>query len=262
LKVGYAYTDAEKEEIKFPTEHKKLYVQIRKGVSPSSKIAHSSDISRFVIFVARYAKGRSKNNADVSYRGLVKYRATMIFWARRSHSTRELPQIPGATLYNQITEAMRKAAQQYRLSLVGDVNRTQVGLAELRQLIDMDMVSTPSIEVAEGHHLAWCIIGRVCSVRPGSIAPSRLGGKTEKKLFLTWRDIVLTRGDKKGNFRVEITFRSLKTTLEDPDTALNTNKRQEFFNVTSCLLRPLKISYSRYRTVYLSSLSDVAYLRE
>jgi hypothetical protein len=90
----------------------------------------------------------------------------------------------------------------------------------------MDMVSTPSIEVAEGHHLAWCI-GRVCSVRPGSIAPSRLGGKTEKKLFLTWRDIVLTRGDKKGNCRVEITFRSLKTTLEDPDTALNTNKRQE-----------------------------------
>jgi hypothetical protein len=79
---------------------------------------------------------------------------------------------------------MRKAAQQYRLSLVGDVNRTQVGLAELRQLIDMDMVSTPSIEVAEGHHLAWCI-GRVCSARPGSIAPSRLGGKTEKKLFLT-----------------------------------------------------------------------------
>jgi hypothetical protein len=61
LKVGYAYADAEKEEIKFPTEHKKLYVQIRKRVSPSSKIAHSSDISRFVIFVARYAKGRSKS---------------------------------------------------------------------------------------------------------------------------------------------------------------------------------------------------------
>ena len=30
LKVGYAYTDTEKEEIKFPTEHKKFYVQIRK----------------------------------------------------------------------------------------------------------------------------------------------------------------------------------------------------------------------------------------
>ncbi|KAL0470454.1 hypothetical protein QR685DRAFT_571571 [Neurospora intermedia] len=43
-----------------------------------------------------------------------------------------------------------------------------VGLPELRMLIDHDILHTGSQEVAEVHHLAWAL-GRICALRPGSI---------------------------------------------------------------------------------------------
>ena len=170
------------------------------------------------MFIALRAKGRAKESVRISYRTLVGYRTAMIFWARRSHSLRELPAIPPSTLFNKLTEAIRHAAAHYGLTVTGPINRTHVGLAELRQMIDFDTINTPSIEVAEGHQLAWCI-ARVCSIRPGSIGPSK-SSKNEKKLFLSWRDITLTRGAQKGQFEATIVFRSLKTNRADPESAL------------------------------------------
>lgn len=172
---------------------------------------------RFLIFAARYAKGRSLKTAHISYRGLVKYRASMTFWVKRSYATRELPMPPAHTLYNQLTEAMRAAAKKYELTVEGDVNRTAIGLAELRQMIDMETTTTPCIELTEGHHLAW-VMGRVCSVRPGSLGPSSVAKKGDLS-YLTWRDVVITRGDGAGNFRVHLTFRTLKTMSADPEQA-------------------------------------------
>ena len=159
------------------------------------------------------------DSVHISYRGLVKYRAAIMFWAFRSHQERDhLPPIPVVKFFNRLTEAMRAAAKQYGLTVAGSLNRTTVGLPELRQLIDMDMISTPSIGVAEGHHLAWCI-GRVCSVRPGSIGPSGKGDKLKKGLYLTWRDAIITRGKNKGEFSAQIIFRSVKTNSDDPEKA-------------------------------------------
>lgn len=49
-----------------------------------------------------------------------------------------------------------------------------VGLEELRQLIDHELISNRCAELSEEHQLAWCI-GRVTAVRPGSIGPSQNG---------------------------------------------------------------------------------------
>ncbi|KAM0200381.1 hypothetical protein ACHAPI_002806 [Fusarium lateritium] len=96
---------------------------------------------------------------------------------------------------------------------------SKVGLAELRQLIDIDMITTPEISVAELHHLAWCI-GRVCAVRPGSLARSdhRKADAIDKP-FLTWGDIELSRDSEDGKFTAKITIRNLKTNYEDPEKA-------------------------------------------
>lgn len=97
----------------------------------------------------------------------------------------------------------------------------QIGLAELRQLIDIDMITTPEISVAELHHLAWCI-GRVCAVRPGSLARSdHRPVDAPEKPFLTWGDIELSRGSEDGKFTAKITIRNLKTNYKDPEKARN-----------------------------------------
>ena len=85
------------------------------------------------MFIAIRAKGREKESVRISYRTLVAYRTAMIFWARRSHSLRELLAIPSLTLFNKLTEAIRHAAAYYGLIVTGLINRTHVGLAELRQ---------------------------------------------------------------------------------------------------------------------------------
>jgi hypothetical protein len=170
-----------------------------------------------MVFVARFTKGRHKSSPRLSFVTYIKARTHLAFWAERSYRLRGLPSPQKSTLYNQLTEVMHLSARKYNISVQGVLNRTSVGLAELRQLIDHDMISTPSIELAECHHLAWCI-GRICSVRPGSIGPPRKADP-EKFQFLRWRDITITRLPQKGMFMVDINFRNLKTNTVDPDKA-------------------------------------------
>lgn len=134
---------------------------------------------------------------------------------------------------------MQAASRKYGLNVHRHTDRTYVGLAELRQLIDYDMMSTPSIEVAEGHHLAWCL-GRVCSVRPGSIGPSKNSDKLKTGMYLTWRDLTFTRGAKEGEFRVDIVFRSLKTNFEDPASAPS-NKSPQSRQLKCVVMSPQSI---------------------
>lgn len=82
------------------------------------------------------------------------------------------------------------------------------------------MISSPSIEVAECHHLAWCI-GRICAVRPGSLARSdNKPVDSPQKPFLTWNDIELSRDESNGKFSARLYFRNLKTNYEDPQKSM------------------------------------------
>jgi hypothetical protein len=98
--------------------------------------------------------------------------------------------------------------------------KTYLGFTEIRQLIENDMMRTASIEVAEQHHLAWCL-ARYLALRPGSIGAESYSGPNNKRhdAHLTWRDLDIQRdGTEKGRFKVIITIRFWKQS-RDPDAA-------------------------------------------
>ncbi|TAQ89667.1 hypothetical protein B7494_g2017 [Chlorociboria aeruginascens] len=213
---------------------------VEKMSFPSDPKVLITQLEFFMLFVARTNKGRSRESAKISYRTYTKYRAGMIFWCDWFYSRRDIPLIQKSKLFNKLTTAMQAAAEKWKLKSYGILNRTHVGLAELRQMIDHDMVATPCIELAECHHLAWCI-GRVAAVRPGSIGPSRNGSKSkENGLYLKWMDVVLTRGEQKGMFDVAITFRNLKTNYERNYEAASKAGRQQ---------KPLKVMIKAPRRI-------------
>lgn len=121
----------------------------------------------------------------LTYLRITKYRLAMIFWASYIYDKYGIPRLPKGTLHNKMIEVMRSAAAIFRLRQGSlNPNRSEVGLAELRQLIDHDMLTTPNIAVAEGHQLAWCLM-RVCNLRPRSIGWSDRQ-KEKTKMYLTW----------------------------------------------------------------------------
>ncbi|KAG5789435.1 hypothetical protein H9Q69_011503 [Fusarium xylarioides] len=171
----------------------------------------------FIMFVAKYGKGRAQGTR-ISYRGLVTYRNALVFWCNRMARIYNMSSLLNSISFVVITEAMRYATYAFQLTNTAGMAMCKVGLPELRQLIDFDMISAPNIEVAECHHLAWCI-GRICAVRPGSLARSdNKPVNSPRKPFLTWNDIELSR-DHDGKFTVTITFRNLKTNSEEPTKA-------------------------------------------
>ncbi|KAF5027811.1 hypothetical protein F66182_81 [Fusarium sp. NRRL 66182] len=167
-------------------------------------------LKMFIMFVAKFGRGRSQSTC-ISYRGLVVYRSALVFWCNRMASVYNTTPLPRNVMFNMMTEAMRYATRTFGITTTGNMAMSKVGLAELRQMIDFDMITTPNISVAEIHHLAWCI-GRVCALRPGSLA------KTANKR------------DHDGRFTAKLVIRNLKTNYEDPEKtwrqgSLNTTVR-------------------------------------
>lgn len=72
-----------------------------------------------------------------------------------------------AWLVNSTNEVLQKAGRDYGVNRASKL-KPYIGRMEIPQLIDMDSLATANIEVAENHHLAWCI-ACVCGVRPGSM---------------------------------------------------------------------------------------------
>ena len=86
-----------------------------------------------------------------------------------------------------------------------------LGPAELEQLLDYDMQHTISIELAEGHHLAWTL-ARACGLRPSSLGPlnKQIAADNVAQPYLTFGDIKITRDDNNGRFTMELTVRNVK----------------------------------------------------
>lgn len=195
-------TERQRDLTLFPQDEPTLYHQLR----------------IFLMMVAAIAPGVSAKH--LTYIRLTKYRLAMIFWTSYIFDKYDIPRLPKNTLHNKMTEVMRAAAANFGLRQGSlNPNRSEVGLPELRQLIDHDMLTTPNIAVSEGHQLAWCLM-RVCNVRPGGIGWSDRQ-KEQTKMYLTWRDVEITRGERRADFVATITFRSLKTNIIDPDRGAN-----------------------------------------
>ncbi|KAL2421149.1 hypothetical protein ABEF95_002031 [Exophiala dermatitidis] len=170
-----------------------------------------------------------QHDEHITYKTAARARDTMIFWTNYVSAQRDYMPPPRANhLYLKLTEALRGAADNRKLSAATS-SKSYIGIPELTLLIDHDLKSTPCIELAECHQLAWCI-GRFTAARPGS-----LGGQPKRSLvdpdndesFLTWRDVEISRSGKRGQFISRILFRNLKTNRVDSE-AIDTNKTLKF----------------------------------
>ncbi|KAH7174972.1 uncharacterized protein B0J16DRAFT_418367 [Fusarium flagelliforme] len=196
------------------------------------------DKADYILFIAKFGRG-VRRGTKISYRGLVGHRMPLMFWYKRIHTKRgSTTAATQSQLFNAITEAMRYATSKFGLTLGRVTSFSQVGIPELRQLIDYDTLNAVSIEVTEGHHLAWCI-ARVCAVRPGSIGISgQRTVNTNDRPFLTWGDIEITRLDK-GRFQARITFRNLKTNYPDPEKTFR--QKGKYSSLTCVINSPTNI---------------------
>jgi len=86
------------------------------------------------------------------------------------------------------------------LDLHSLLKESEIGLAELRELIEADLQDNKTIELAEGHHLAWCM-ARHTIVRLGSLglnkhaikAKELFEGDKIKCKYLIWNDVRVLR---------------------------------------------------------------------
>ena len=152
----------------------------------------------FLIFVADRTPARSKQHAHVTYQTLTKVRTSLIFWTRRIYVDRKAADAPNMSkVFNKCTEALqfasRKRGIKARNSEAGQFS--SITLPEIQSLIDSDLLATPCVELAECHHLAWCL-GRVCALRPGSLGSQRPSLREETRTdldFLTFGDVEIFR---------------------------------------------------------------------
>ncbi|KAK2034950.1 hypothetical protein LX32DRAFT_307459 [Colletotrichum zoysiae] len=192
-------------------------------------------IRPYLYFVAEAKIPRSNAHKVVSYTTLCQYRDAIMFWVPRKYKERAIEPPQSRHVFYQMTELLRCLAVEKKLSRVnsGPDAKASIGLDDIRQLIDMDVQDTVSIELSEQHHFAICL-ARACALRPGSLGsppPSKRssGGLSDELPFLAWKDIRITRGHQQGMWTLSVTIRNLKTNKNmDAETAATANKTMRF----------------------------------
>ena len=165
-------------------------------------------------------------NKRIDFRSLAQYRTSMAFWCERIYTQREMEPPHKRLLFNQMTEAMRSIAAKYRVKVL-PTTKTHLGIDEIRQMIDYDLVYAVAIINSEQHQVIWCIM-RITAIRPSSVGPSS-GADEEERLThcLTWRDADFTKDpDVPGKFDSILRIQFLKTNRDVPE--VKDNKVLEF----------------------------------
>ncbi|KEQ67642.1 uncharacterized protein M437DRAFT_36615 [Aureobasidium melanogenum CBS 110374] len=187
----------------FPQDHEKLFQYLE----------------MFLILCFKTTQPRSNYGvAEIAWGTLATFRASMLYWVARIYGQLKRDPPTNTAAFNRMTTTMNGLNVQDRSSVdpIFATVKTHVGLTEIRQLIESDMMRTACIENAEQHHLAWCL-GRFLALRPASIgAESFTGpGNTRHQPHLVWRDVVLQRDPSdKGRFTAVITIRHWKHTRD------------------------------------------------
>jgi hypothetical protein len=193
----------------FPQDHEKLYEYLE----------------TYLVLCFKTTKPRSKYGAaEIAWGTLTKFRLSMLFWVPRIYAQLKRAAPTNSAVFNRMTTTMRGLHAQDRTTVtpIFATPKTHLGLTELRQLIESDMMRTACIANAEQHHLAWCL-GRYLALRPGLIGAEGYNGpgNTRHKPHLVWRDVKLQRDPNgKGRLTAIITINYWKQTL-DADTNQN-----------------------------------------
>ncbi|KAL2070064.1 hypothetical protein VTL71DRAFT_14744 [Oculimacula yallundae] len=160
----------------------------------------------YFVIAMKFCVPRSITDSRPRYQTLIQRRFSMLFWMRREMQDRAPSR---ARFLNTTNSVLQYAGRKYGVNR-NVAEKAYLGRRELEQLLEADMFRCPLMALAESFHLAW-VLGCVCGVRPGSMAYS--DGRQDQ--FLTWRDIVITRGKVPGLFDTKITFRYLKGNRDD-----------------------------------------------
>lgn len=122
-----------------------------------------SQLRHFLGWIIPRLIPRSSSDPVVGYSTMVEYRNTMLFWVRRKFLERNETPPPSAILHNTMTEAIQYQASELQLKLLRPPReKSYLGLAEIMQLIDMDIRATPNIAFAE---VCWLSLLKYASWR-------------------------------------------------------------------------------------------------
>ena len=190
--------------------------ELDKKCFPDSFKEFYTNLRTFLVLVAQCAVPRSLLDTYIGWSTLVQYRNSMLFWTDRKYYERGVSPPPRTVLYNKLPEITRFVAHKFGMTIFRAAKPIgELGLGELTQLIDADAANSPCIELAECHHLAWCL-ARICAVGPGSLAQQSLRAVRRKHPYRypTWDSMNITRGDHPGQFNLTAEFRGVKGTNE------------------------------------------------
>ncbi|SMY24059.1 unnamed protein product [Zymoseptoria tritici ST99CH_1A5] len=200
----------------FPTEH-----ELDEFRLPSNPVQHDAMFERFrqfLLFVFKMTEPRSRASGQhIQYRTLVQYRDSLVFWVRYKARMRNSPFPNNARMFYIMTEAMRAVMKAFPNQGVNK-RKAYLGLGELRELFDHDAIHCMSIEYAEQHWAAWCIL-RLTACRAGSIC---LSSRFTSNPPLKWSNLEFIPGSEPGQFDLVIHFENINLKKpHDPEAAMN-----------------------------------------
>ncbi|SMR46944.1 unnamed protein product [Zymoseptoria tritici ST99CH_3D1] len=193
------------DEWRFPTnpdEHERMFEHFR----------------QFLLFVFKASEPRSRTSGQyIKYQTLSQYRESLLFWVQYKARMRDAP-FPSSKMRYVMTEAMRAVVMAHPNEPASDAEKAFLGLGELRELFDYDMVHNKSIEYAEQQWAAWCL-GRCTACRPGSICKA---SSHTNNLPLLWDRLEFLAGDEPGMWDLIVHFRNIRIKQPlDPEKALH-----------------------------------------
>ncbi|KAK5174470.1 uncharacterized protein LTR77_001550 [Saxophila tyrrhenica] len=194
-------SDDDLSDLLFPlNDHKRMFEEFR----------------QFLIVVYHKTRPRSSMTGErIMYSTLCTYRDSLMFWTKRTFRMRNQIPPPASAMYYWMTEVMRGVLASYP-GAGKSVPKSYLGLPELRQLFDLEMIYNRSIEFCEQHWAAWTI-ARATACRPGSICASH----DARDPGLKWSDLDIRVGDEPGKFALTIRFQNIQIKrAADPEKAL------------------------------------------
>jgi hypothetical protein len=163
---------------------------------------------KFLINYYQEAQPRSKlYNDRISYSQMARVRENLMFWTRYKRLKAKKPPILPPNLFSYMAEAMRAVQERYpdmKASREAREEKTYIGLPEMRELFDQEMVHARDITNSEQHQAAWCI-ARVTSCRPGVLGKS---GPHARNDPLKWSNIEF-ENEAPGKIKMTLTFRTM-----------------------------------------------------
>ncbi|CAK1363865.1 unnamed protein product [Cercospora beticola] len=170
----------------------------------------------FLTWIFKRAVPMARAARVIEFRTLGQYRDSLMFWASYYASLEGDRTLPRAKLFQKLTLQMRYAHSKYK-GPTPKKDKTWLGLAEIRQLLDHEATANRCIELSEQHQVLWCI-ARLTALRPGSLCP---GGPLSRVQALTWKNFRFFRGDEKDEFHCQMTVDHINIKRpEDPESRL------------------------------------------